>query len=241
MERFEQLGFPTVRDEEWKYTNLAPLAKDKFQPASSAIAVRRSEQIAYPETADAQLIVVNGFPREDLSLTRDSERGRSRSFSGDADARYNKIVREHLARNADYHDNGLTALNTAFFHSGVFIHIPKNVKVEKPLQMTFLADGRTTARVFRECWLWLRRQLSDVIESFSSTKDAYFTNAIVEVILKDGARLEHYVCNEKARRRFTWRPQPPSSVVQQLRHHDDQSRRATIASRYIGGDGPRRR
>ena len=51
-------------------------------------------------------------------------------FSAAADARYNKIVRKYLARNAGYHNNGLAALNTAFLQSGVFLWIPKNVKLE---------------------------------------------------------------------------------------------------------------
>ncbi len=78
-------------------------------------------------------------------------------FSAAADARYNKIVRKYLARNAGYHNNGLTALNTAFLQSGVFLWIPKNVKLETPLQITFVADASRTARVFRECWLSPRK------------------------------------------------------------------------------------
>src|ERR1043165_3689121 len=68
MDRFEQLGFPSVRDEEWKYTNLATLAKESFEPVTSAdrLDVVDVNRFAFPETKGAHLVVVNGFLREDL-------------------------------------------------------------------------------------------------------------------------------------------------------------------------------
>ncbi|HKG96730.1 MAG TPA: hypothetical protein VKA97_02905, partial [Pyrinomonadaceae bacterium] len=103
MDRFEQLGFPSVRDEEWKYTNLASLAKENFTAAISAgeIAVADVSRFAYRETAGAHLVVVNGFLREDLSVTTGLENVVVTDlFSAAADARYNKLVRKYLARNA---------------------------------------------------------------------------------------------------------------------------------------------
>src|SRR5919106_1365565 len=75
IDRFEQLGFPTVHDEEWKYTNVAGFA--------------------YPETANAHLVVVNGFLREDLSTkTGLDDIVAIDLFSAVADARYNKVARK---------------------------------------------------------------------------------------------------------------------------------------------------
>src|SRR5687768_6998120 len=73
MERFEQLGFPLVNDEEWKYTNLASLAKHSFVPAARperlAIDTRGdTARFVYPETATAHLVVINGFLSEELSV-----------------------------------------------------------------------------------------------------------------------------------------------------------------------------
>src|SRR6185503_711334 len=62
MERFEQLGFPTVHQEDWKYTNLAPLAKQEFAPATRAERIATdAKRFVFPETAGAHLVVVNGF------------------------------------------------------------------------------------------------------------------------------------------------------------------------------------
>ena len=196
MDRFEQLGFPPVTDEEWKYTNLTSLAKESFTPAiaASEIAATDVTRFAFPETAAAHLVVVNGFLRDDLSVKTGLEEVVAIDlFSAAADARYNKILRKYLARNAGYHNNGLTALNTAFVQSGVFVWIPKNVKVARPLQVTFLADAENSASFPRLLVVAEENSSATLIESYSSVSDGkYFTNAIAEIVLKDGAQLEHY-------------------------------------------------
>ena len=197
MERFEQLGFPSVREEDWKYTNLALLAKEDFVPVTGSAGAGKAfllKQFAFPETAEAHLVVVDGFLREDLS---------TKSGLGDVvavdllsaveDARYNKIIRKYLARNAGYHDNGLTALNTAFLQSGVFLWIPKNVKLERPLQITFVANAANGASFPRLLVVADENSSATLVESFVSNDGGkYFTNAIAEIVVKDGAQLEHY-------------------------------------------------
>lgn len=195
MDRFEQLGFPSVKEEDWKYTNLASLAKEEFIPVTSrAREVREVERLAYPETAAAHVVVVDGFLREDLSVkTGLKDAVAVDLLSAVEDARYNKIIRKYLARNAGYHNNGLTALNTAFLQSGVFLWIPKNVKLERPLQITFVADAENGASFPRLLVVAEENSSATLIESFvSSNGGTYFTNAIAEIVVKDGAQLEHY-------------------------------------------------
>jgi Fe-S cluster assembly protein SufD len=207
MERFEQLGFPSVNDEEWKYTNLAALPKENFAPAvSDEINLPDVDRFSYHETANAHLVLVNGFLREDLSITSGLESIVAVDlFSASADARYNKIVRKYLARNAGYHNNGVTALNTAFLQSGVFICIPKNVKLATPLQITFLADAESqnNASFPRVLVVAEENSSATLIENFVSHGDeTHFTNAVAEIVLKDGARLEHYRLQRESRNAY---------------------------------------
>jgi Fe-S cluster assembly protein SufD len=207
MERFEQLGFPTVHDEDWKYTNLAPLAKQSFVPATRPEkAAFDASHFAYPETTSAHLVVVNGFLSEELSdkTALDSVVAID-LLAAVADARYNKVARAYLARNAGYHNNGLAALNTAFLQSGLFLLIPKNVKVEKPIQVTFLTDADQTAPASFPRLLLVAEEHSSatLIESFVSTgEEPYFTNAVAEVVVKEGARLEHYRVQRESNKAF---------------------------------------
>ena len=204
MDRFEQLGFPSVSNEEWKYTNLAALAKENFVPA------RRSEEtldvngFAYPETASAHLVVVDGFLREDLSVKTGLEGVVAIDlFSAASDARYNKLVRKYLARDAGYDNNGLTALNTAFLQSGVFLLIPKNIELETPLQITYVADAENSASFPRVLIVAEENSSATVFENFVSKNGGrYFTNSIAEIIVKDGARLHHYRVQRESKQAF---------------------------------------
>ena len=206
IDRFEQLGFPSVREEEWKYTNLATLAKESFVPATNAqhFHVGDGSRFAYPETRGAHLVVVDGFLREDLSET--SALGdivATDLFSAVSDARYNKIIRKYLARNAGYHDNGLAALNTAFLQSGVFVWIPKNVKLEKPVQITFIGGTANSATFPRVLVVAEENSSAMLIENFvAGGEERYFTNAVAEIVLKDGAHLGHYRLQRDSKKAF---------------------------------------
>ena len=207
MERFELLGFPTVHEEEWKYTNLAPLAKQNFEPAVRSTNMSLdATRFVYPETTSAHLVVLNGFLSEELSTTTGLEHVVAIDLlSAVADARYSKIARAYLARNAGYHNNGLAALNTAFLASGLFLWIPSGIKVETPIQVTFLTDTDEEDQASFPRLLIVAEENSSatVIESFVSTRNQqYFTNAVAEVVLKEGARLEHYRMQRESERAF---------------------------------------
>jgi Fe-S cluster assembly protein SufD len=204
MDRFEQLGFPSVRDEEWKYTNLATLAKESFEPVTSADQTGDVSRFAYPEASGAHLVVVNGFLNEELSVTTGlGDVVATDLFRAVDDARYNKIIRKYLARNAGYHNNGLTALNTAFIQSGVFVYVPKNVKLEKPLQITFIGGTANSAAFPRVLVIAEENSSATLIENFvAGSEDRYFTNAIAEIVLRDGAHLEHYRLQRESKKAF---------------------------------------
>jgi Fe-S cluster assembly protein SufD len=199
MDRFELLGFPTVHSEDWKYTNLAPFLKERITPAIRQESFIEPDDVAdyrYPETADSHIVLINGFLNTALSSRADLSKVVVLDLlDAIADARYGKIAREYLARNASYHDNGLTALNTAFLQSGLFVLIPRDVKLESPLQITFMAtaDEPNTANFPRVLIVSEENSSATIIENYVSRGDAaYFTNAVVEVVLLEGARLEHY-------------------------------------------------
>lgn len=196
MDRFEHLGFPTVKSEDWKYTNLAPFLKDKIVPAvPTELAPEAIARFVYPETANNHLVLVNGFFNAQLSSLKGQGVVACDLLEAIADARYGKIAREYLARNATYHDNGLSALNTAFLQSGVFVLIPRNVKVEAPLQITFVSATTEphTANFPRVLIVSEENSSATIFENYVSLDDeAHFTNSVVEVVLLDGARLEHY-------------------------------------------------
>ncbi|HKQ52679.1 MAG TPA: SufD family Fe-S cluster assembly protein, partial [Pyrinomonadaceae bacterium] len=195
---FEQQGFPTPRLEEWKYTNVAPLAKANFEPAvesTQALDLAALQPFLYEEARASRLVFVNGFYRPELSSTEALPAGVVAIDLAAAlgEEKYAETLRERLARAADFNENGFTALNTALFEGGAFVLVPAGAQVDVPLHLLFLADGGTTSSP-RVLVVAERGSSATVIESYAALGDreAYFTNAVVEVYVEEGARLEHY-------------------------------------------------
>jgi Fe-S cluster assembly protein SufD len=213
MQRFEELGFPSVKNEEWKYTNVAAIAKSNFSVGdaapSSTTGSDAQELAAFgsPETRSSQLIFVDGKLRNELSsLNGLPEKVVAIDLSqAIADEHYGEIVRGHLARHADYVANGFTALNTAFIDEGAFIYIPKGVAVQTPIELVFVADadGVNTVTFPRVLIVAEENSSATFVETYASTRSStYLTNAVVEIVLKDGARLEHYKVQRESKEAF---------------------------------------
>jgi len=215
IERFEQLGFPTTDDEEWKYTNVAPIAKINFAPTQTTGAQTRNfdatqlQSFTYEEASRSQLVFVNGVYNRELSLVDALPEGVvvADLSVAIADARSEGILREQLARSADYDANGFTALNTAFLKSGAFILIPRGVELKASLHLLFLADAPTETPVAafpRVLIVCERDSAATVIESYASATDdaGYLTNAVVEIVLEENARLEHYKVQRESAKAF---------------------------------------
>jgi Fe-S cluster assembly protein SufD len=211
MESFQELGFPSVKDEEWKYTNVAPIARIDFKPATlaGAASIGSGDGEEAPaevvEAKDSQLVFVNGILRSDLSslAALPPEVVAIDLSQAISDERYGEIAWKYLAQQADYVADGFTALNTAFISHGVFVYIPKGVTVEAPIHLLFISDGAQTANFPRVLVVAGENSSATLIESYAGNHDAqYFTNAVVELVLKDGARLEHYKVQRESNRAF---------------------------------------
>lgn len=211
-ERFEELGFPTTNHEEWKYTNVAPIARAKFEPAApnaeSAIDAARLNEFVYDEARGSRLVFVNGFYRPELSSLEALSQGvvaldllAALQDEGSAEA-----VRQQLARIARYDENAFTALNTACFAGGALLRIAKGVRVESPVHLLFLADaGFNAVASFPRVLVMAERDSSaSFIESYAGLGegDTYLTNAVTEVSLAEGARLEHYKVQRESTEAF---------------------------------------
>lgn len=197
--RFEELGFPTTKQEEWKYTNVAPIARASFDKPSGPTQLdpKQLSKFIYQEAETSRLVFVNGIFSTELSSVEALPAGVAATDLRDAlkDERYAEILRDELARGADYNEHAFAALNTALFESGAFIHLPKGVIVDTPIQLLFLAGENETPTVSFPRVLIVAGEGSSatVIESYAGVGETtYFTNAVVEVKLADAARLNYY-------------------------------------------------
>ena len=201
MDQFAQLGFPSVQEEEWKYTNVATIARTEFTPilqgeAETAPSLKHVEESVYPESKQSRLVFHNGIFRTDLSSLE--ALGESvvalDLLEALANDRYSETIRNYLARGADHNADGFTALNTAMISGGVFVLIPRGVTLPRPLQLLFFAEPGSQSPVLFPRVLVVAEENSSgtLVESYTShLHGQYFTNAVVEVVVKDGARLDH--------------------------------------------------
>jgi Fe-S cluster assembly protein SufD len=201
LSHFNRLGFPTARrgNERWKYTNVAPIARATFHyPLDlnpNTVTAAELRKLAPWEDGWINLVFVDGQHCPGLSSPAPNSDGILVTNLAEALSSDGVVVEPHLARYASCADDGFTALNTAFLRDGAFIHIPDGTSLESPLHLVFVTSGQKEPTVSYPRTLLVAGQHSrlTVIESYVSlARSRYFTNAVVEMVLGDGAKIEHY-------------------------------------------------
>lgn len=204
-EYFTENGFPTPQNEEWKYTNVAPIAREDWSAAGASIAESNAGAIdfVFDESRTSFLVFTNG--RFDKNLSNLSALGDVEilSFAEALNSEeFAEIFKAKLAKSVDFEKNGFTALNTAFIGEGAFLFIPKNAKIETPIQFLFLTDeGKASfprvlvvAEAFSE---------ATIIETYARTGETkYLTDAVIEISLADEAKLKHYRVQRESHEAF---------------------------------------
>ncbi|HEX3558680.1 MAG TPA: Fe-S cluster assembly protein SufD [Pyrinomonadaceae bacterium] len=208
--RFEEMGFPTTDEEAWKYTNVALIARGEFRPARVGAGAEMDsagvEPFVYAEARQSRLVFVNGFFRPDLSSLESVPAGVVASdLSAALAGEHAGIVRANLGRLSEQSGDAFAALNTAFIGGGAFLYVPAGTEVTAPLQLLFLSapDEPESAAFPRALVVAGRDSRLDIIESYAATGDAaYFTNAVVEVFVGEGARVTHYKVQDESAHAF---------------------------------------
>jgi Fe-S cluster assembly protein SufD len=208
-ERFEEQGFPTTDEEDWKYTNVAPIARAKFQLASNgaggASSAETIEGFVAAESRRSRLVFVNGVLRAELSSLEAVAAGvvvsdLSAALSGE----HAETVRQNIGRLHEGEADSFAALNTAFL-GGAFLYVPEGVTVEAPVQLLFLSDASGAESVVfpRVLVVAGRDSRLDIIESYAAAGGgAYFTDAVVEVFVGEGACVSHYKVQDEGESAF---------------------------------------
>jgi Fe-S cluster assembly protein SufD len=186
-ERFRQLGWPTTRLEEWKYTNVAPIGRTEWKRAASAPATYDTHGASMHGRALAELVFVNGKYVGRASARPPGEEGRAEARPTFTVASIADAPEEHYARYADYAEHAFTALNTANAQDGAYIHVQG--AVEGFIHLLFIGtDGYESHP--RNLIVAERGAQISVVETFVGS-GKYFTNAVTELVAKDGAVIEH--------------------------------------------------
>jgi Fe-S cluster assembly protein SufD len=205
--RLGEIGFPSTDQEEWRFTNMAPLRQWPLHAAESgARQVGLADIEPFRLAGDGYCMVfVDGRFRDDLSILPvhgAPVRAGSLRNLWESEARE---LQQHLARYADEKVNFFTALNTASFQDGAFVSVPAGTVVEQPVQLLYLAASERPGAAVHARNLIVAHQGSSVkvIESYASLTEApHLTNAVTELAIGAEARVEHCKLQNENERAF---------------------------------------
>ena len=207
--RFQKVGFPTLKDEAWKYTNVAPIAKQHFLPAvrlqGDGVSLDRVRPATFTQFEGSEIVFVNGRYAPKLSTLKDLPGGVRVGSLSKMIAWDPKAVEPYLGRFAKVDGTPFAALNTAFLQDGAFIEVPKGVAVKHPLHILFVSTFHPQPAVAHPRNLILAHEGSSVTvtESYVGLDEgAYFTNAVTEAVVEDAARLDHYKLQRESEKAF---------------------------------------
>jgi Fe-S cluster assembly protein SufD len=195
--RFAALGFPTTHDEEWKYTNVAPIARMPFQRAKRTARGLAAEALAaatIPGFASAQLVYINGHFVPELSAPQALPKGVEGGSLAQALAAHRPGLEAHLARYASFEEQAFVALNTAFMQDGAYVNVPRGCVVDVPIHLVFISlpQGEATVSHPRNLLVFEESTQATVLESYIGLgHDVYFTNAVTECVVGQNAMVEH--------------------------------------------------
>jgi len=203
-ERFARLGFPTLKNEEWRFSSVAALARVPFKLAGAEHA--RFDDVAlrglfHGSEGGQRLVLVNGHFATELSHY-DAELVAPLSEFLD---RRPELVTAHLGRHAPYERFAFTALNTAFLRDGACIYIPQGKVHAQPIHLVYVStsDGEPSVSHPRTLIVAEPGSQATIVESYlGRDRDVYFTNAVTEVVLGDNAVIDHYKVQREGKEAF---------------------------------------
>ncbi len=195
--RFGETGFPTTAHEDWRYTNLAPVTRTPFElaePGSVGLTRADIERLSFPVFACSVFVFVNGRFAPELSAPRALSGGIQVGSLAAALQAPRGPLESSLGSLARADEEALVALNTAFFSDGVLVHVPAGATIEAPIHVVHLSvpGAKPTISHPRTLVVAERGGRATVIEDFVSLgAGRTFTNAVSEILLGEGAEIEH--------------------------------------------------
>jgi Fe-S cluster assembly protein SufD len=199
MDRFAATGFPSARDEEWRFTPVTPIAQTSWRSVgvggAEDIAREQLTPFVFGQADWCTLVFVNGEYAPSLSSAGSMPKGVLATSLADALRNGGDLLQRHLARYARIEENPFTALNTAFLRDGGLIHVPAGVDLPRPINLVFVTTADAAGVVIhpRNLIVVERNARASVVESYVTLAPGarYWTNPVTEVWTGPNSWVEH--------------------------------------------------
>jgi Fe-S cluster assembly protein SufD len=205
--RFAETGFPTTHDEDWRFTNVAPIARTEFHlPGKAFVQLPPAELKSWNiEGSAARLVFINGRYAPELSSAAALPKGVAvaslrEQIEGNSDQ-----LSKHLGHYADTQRDAFVALNTAFIEDGAYVHVKRGVVVDAPIHLLFVSssDHQPLVSHPRNLLVFEDQSQSTVVEEYVSLGGGtMFSNSVTELIAGDDAHVSHYMIEREHRDAF---------------------------------------
>jgi Fe-S cluster assembly protein SufD len=208
--RFCQAGFPTTRDEDWRFTNVSEIARAPFQlPSGDSQGLSASDIAPWRISGAAcQLVFVNGRFSPRLSSVSRLPAGVEVDSLARKLALNPSALEPHLGRYLDISRDSFCALNTAFLEDGAYVNVARGVVLEAPIHLLFVSvdDGTAAMTHPRNLIIAADNSQAAVVEDYvsvsSSGPAAALSNTATELVAGDNAVIAHYMLEREHERTF---------------------------------------
>lgn len=193
---FETEGFPSKKQEAWKYTSLNAILKHDysvFPKQENAIEYKDIKEYFLHDIDTYKIIFIDGKYASHLSQTTHDGIDVCLMSSALNKPKYRPIIENYFNKIAT--KDSLTSLNTAFSNEGAYIHIPKNKLVDKPIQILHFSTGNEAALMLQPRNLIVADENSEVqiFERHQSlTDNPVLTNSVTEIFTGKRAIVDYY-------------------------------------------------
>ena len=196
IKQFESIGFPNKKLENWKYTSLKSLLNTDYTvlpEINNVLEFKNIKKYLIDDIDSYKIIFVDGKYCSHLSETTHEGMDICILSAALTQSKYELIIENYFNKIAL--KDGITSLNTAFSNEGVFIHIPKNKFVEKPIQIIHFSTGNESSLMFQPRNLVVVDENSQVqiIERHQSlSENKVFTNSVTEIYADKKSIIDYY-------------------------------------------------
>jgi len=196
IKQFESIGFPDKKLENWKYTSLKNLLNTDYTvlpEINNVLEFKNIKKYLIDDIDSYKIIFVDGKYCSHLSETTHEGMDICILSAALTQSKYELIIENYFNKIAL--KDGITSLNTAFSNEGVFIHIPKNKFVEKPIQIIHFSTGNESSLMFQPRNMIVVDENSQVqiIERHQSlSKNKVFTNSVTEIYADKKSIIDYY-------------------------------------------------
>ena len=219
---FADRGFPSPREEEWRYTNVTAIEKKRFRPGSPGTAADVAPLLHLGLAEGWRVVLVDGVFNPGLSHLEGLPEGAVVLSLSEALTRYPENIRARLEQTPADPSSRFVDFNTAFFRDGVYIDIADRVVLEAPIQILHLATQPEGLSVTRHLIALGRQAEARIVETHAGLDSAaYLSASVTQLTLAEGASLDHYKLQLESPRAYHFgslliEQQPTSSLRQ---HH----------------------